>query len=131
ATITAWGCFRARAEPLLRSPRRARGSRKRPLKQARAEPTMTSLGVDHGKADDKTRQPRRARGSPKRPLKQARAEPTMTSLGVDHGKADDKTRRTGPRDFVLRRDRHRPRRGRHPRACDAVHGDPGVDRATS
>src|SRR6516162_8834709 len=38
--------------------------------------------------------------------KQARAEPTMTSLGVDHGKADDKTRRTGPCDFVLRRDRH-------------------------
>jgi hypothetical protein len=39
------------------------------------------------------------------------AEPTVTSLafaggGIDDGKADDKAQRTGPRDFVLRRDRH-------------------------
>ena len=35
--ITAWDCFQARARPLPRSPRRARGSR-----QARMEPTMTA-----------------------------------------------------------------------------------------
>jgi hypothetical protein len=31
-TITDWGCFRARARPLPRSPRRARGSPNRPPK---------------------------------------------------------------------------------------------------
>jgi len=36
---------------------------------------------------------------------QAGTEPTNGG-GVDHGKADDKAERGGPRNFVLRRDRH-------------------------
>ena len=37
-------------------------------------------------------------------------------------KPDDESQRTGPSDFVLCRDRHCPRRGRHSRPCDAIHG---------
>src|SRR6478672_13443029 len=39
-------------------------------------------------------------------------------------KPDDESQRTGPSDFVLCRDRHCPRRGRHSRPCDAIHGHP-------
>ena len=37
---------------------------------------------------------------------QTAAENKPEQNQLDHGKADDKTRRTGPCDFVLRRDRH-------------------------
>jgi hypothetical protein len=46
-------------------------------------------------------------------------------------KPDDESQRTGPSDFVLCRDRHCPRRGRHSRPCDAIHGHPGIHRAQS
>src|SRR5262252_474155 len=48
-TITAWDCFRARARQLPRSPRRARGLPKRPLKTS--PPTMTA-GADQIRAGD-------------------------------------------------------------------------------
>jgi AAA domain len=76
-TITAWDSFRARAKPLLRLPRRARGSSTRPPKTS-----------PNGAKNDFPRL------CPK------------LAAGVDHGTADDKAQRTGPRNFVLRRDRH-------------------------
>src|SRR5262249_8283479 len=51
--------------------------------------------------------------------------------GIGNGQADDDTQPTGPRDFVLRRDRHCSRLGWHPRTCGAVHGHPGGHRAQS
>src|SRR6266481_6875366 len=75
-TITAWDCFRARAKPLPRLPRRARGSSTRPPKTS----------------------PNRAKND------FPRLCPKLAA-GVDHGTADDKAQRTGPRNFVLRRDR--------------------------
>src|SRR6476660_7626176 len=88
-TITAWDYFRARAKPLPRSPRRARGSPKTSPKTAHAKPTISP-----------------------------RLYPEL-AVGVHHGKADDKTQRTRLRDFVLRRDRHSQRLGWHYRPCDA------------
>jgi hypothetical protein len=76
-TITALDCFRARVGPLPRLPRRARGSPRRPPKTS---PNGTNNDF------------------PRLCLE--------LGVGVGHGKADDKTQRTGPRDFVLRRDRH-------------------------
>src|SRR5262249_49996609 len=76
-TITAWDCFGARAKPLPRLPPRARGS---PIRPPKASPNGTNNDFP-------------------------RLCPKMAAA-VDHGKADDKAQRTGPRNFVLRRDRH-------------------------
>src|SRR5262249_62195469 len=51
--------------------------------------------------------------------------------GIGNGQADDDTQPTGPRDFVLRRDRHCSRLALHHRPCAAVHGHPGIHRAQS